>query len=158
MIREVGKSELRECLDVIHQSFATVADEFGLTAESCPTNGAFMPLERLESNVAEGSLLFAICEDEKIVAVMQLSPDGSEDIEIGKLAVLPAYRHKGYGRALIAFAKQKAKALEIPKIVIEIMEDNTRLKNWYEAMGFVHTGTGIFPHLPFTVGFMEYLI
>ena len=71
---------------------------------------------------------------------------------------MPAYRHKGYGRALIAFAKLKAKALEIPKIVIEIMEDNTRLKNWYEAMGFVHTGTGIFPHLPFTVGFMECLI
>ena len=60
MIREVGKSELRECLDVIHQSFATVADEFGLTAESCPTNGAFMPLERLESNVAEGSLRFCL--------------------------------------------------------------------------------------------------
>ena len=44
MIRAVIKEELPVCLEVIHRSFQTVADEFGLTKENCPTNGAFMPV------------------------------------------------------------------------------------------------------------------
>lgn len=41
------------------------------------------------------------------------------------------------------------------KIKIGIVEENTILKEWYEKIGFVHTGTKKFEHLPFTVGFME---
>ena len=38
---------------------------------------------------------------------------------------------------------------------IGIIEENVRLRAWYEGLGFVHTGTRVFAHLPFTVGFME---
>lgn len=41
------------------------------------------------------------------------------------------------------------------KIKIGIVEENTILKEWYEKIGFVHTGTKKFEHLPFNVGFME---
>jgi len=40
-------------------------------------------------------------------------------------------------------------------ITIGIIEENTRLKEWYKAYGFVHTGTKKFEHMPFTAGFME---
>ena len=40
-------------------------------------------------------------------------------------------------------------------IQIGIIEENTRLKRWYERFGFVATGTKRFAYLPFTVGFME---
>jgi len=33
--------ELNLSVDVIRNSFCTVADEFGLTVENCPTNAAF---------------------------------------------------------------------------------------------------------------------
>ena len=155
MISEVDANKLSECLEVIHLSFATVADEFGLNPKNCPTNGAFMPLERLENDFSKGNLMFAICENEKAVAFLQLSKNGPDTIEMEKLAVLPQYRHKGYGKRLIEFAKQKAKDLGVTKITIGIIEENIRLKNWYESSGFIHTGTRIFPHLPFTVGFME---
>ena len=44
MIYEVEQNELQECLDVIHQSFRTVADQFGLTKEICPKHTSFIPL------------------------------------------------------------------------------------------------------------------
>lgn len=40
MIRRVTESELPLCLRVIHEAFGTVAEEFGLTPDNCPTNGA----------------------------------------------------------------------------------------------------------------------
>ena len=38
---------------------------------------------------------------------------------------------------------------------IGIIEENVRLRAWYEGLGFAHTGTRVFAHLPFTVGFIE---
>lgn len=49
MIYEVEPNELHECLDVIHQSFRTVADQFGLTKENCPKHTSFMPVSFLET-------------------------------------------------------------------------------------------------------------
>jgi hypothetical protein len=41
------------------------------------------------------------------------------------------------------------------KVTISITEENTVLKNWYTAYGFVHTGTKKFEQLPLTSGYME---
>ena len=38
---------------------------------------------------------------------------------------------------------------------IGIVEENTVLKNWYAAYGFIHIGTKKFEHLPFTSGYMK---
>ena len=48
IIRGIEKEDLSECLKVIHQSFKTVADEFGLTRENCPKHTSFIPLCFLE--------------------------------------------------------------------------------------------------------------
>jgi len=42
------------------------------------------------------------------------------------------------------------------KINIGIIEDNTVLKNWYAANGFIRIGTKKFDHMPITVGYMEW--
>ena len=36
-----------------------------------------------------------------------------------------------------------------------IAEENTLLRKWYEAHGFVHTGAQKFDFFPFTCGYME---
>ncbi len=155
MIRQMGEQDLPECLAVIHQSFQTVACEFGLTPDNCPTNGAFMPCSRLENDYRNGDLLYGFYEGIKIVGFMQLARKDDETYELEKLAVLPEFRHHGYGRAMIRFSKQKVQELHGSRIRIGIIEENERLKTWYESNGFIHTGTRVFPHLPFTVGFME---
>ena len=41
MIKEVNEKDICECVNVIRVSFATVADEFGFTAENAPKFTAF---------------------------------------------------------------------------------------------------------------------
>ncbi len=158
MIKQVKEIDLPECLKVIRKSFQSVADEFGLTPENCPTNGAFMPLERLANDYNNGDKMYARYEKTNIIGFVQLSKKENGIFVLEKLTVLPEYRHKGYGGQLICFAKKKVSELGGSMITIGIIEENTRLKDWYAQNGFVHTGTRILPHLPFTVGFMEMLL
>ena len=72
-----------------------------------------------------------------------------------RLAVLPSYRHRGIGRALMDFAFEAVKKHGGKKVSIGIINENRVLKNWYMEYGFVETGTRVFRHLPFEVCFME---
>ncbi len=155
MIRQIKEHDLPLCLEVIRLSFATVAEEFGLTPENCPTNGAFMSLSRLEADFKNGAHMFATYENGLIVGFVQLAKKSGAVMELEKLAVLPQSRHQGYGGRLLGYAKARAMELGADRLTIGIIEENTRLKRWYEANGFISTGTRVFPHLPFTVGFME---
>ena len=156
MIEAVKEEQLGDCLQVIRAGFKTVADEFGLTPETCATHGAFMCLSRLQRDFAQGKRMFAFHEDEKIVGFVLLEQLGAETWAMEKLAVLPQCRHRGHGSALVAFAKSEAKQLGAKKISIGIIEEHALLKDWYALHGFVHVGTKSFAHLPFTAGFMEY--
>lgn len=46
-IREISPDQFEASAKVIRESFQTVADDFGFTAENNPTNGAFIQSERL---------------------------------------------------------------------------------------------------------------
>ncbi|MEA4862632.1 MAG: GNAT family N-acetyltransferase [Victivallaceae bacterium] len=153
--RIVYADDLKRCLELIHGSFMTVAEEFGLTPENSPTNGAFLPLERLRADFERGCLMFGMYDGGKIVGFMQLTGKDGGVYELGRLAVLPACRHRGLGAEMLAFANRRVAALGGRKITAGIIEDNVRLKKWYVAHDFYSTGTARFPHLPFTVGFME---
>ena len=57
---------------------------------------------------------------------------------------------------LLNHAADTVKSLGGKIIKIGIIEENTVLKKWYIANGFVHTGTKKFEHLPFTSGYLEW--
>ena len=155
-IREIKKSELNECLEVIHQSFKTVAEQFGLTKENCPKHTSFIPLSFLETQMNWGWHMYALYAGKKIIGYMSLSKEGEESFELHNLTVLPEYRHNGFGKLLLDFAKEKVVSFGGALIKIGIIEESDVLKNWYIANGFVHTGTKKFDHLPFTSGYLEW--
>ncbi len=155
IIREIADSELDRCAEVIRRGFQTVADEFGLTEEKVPTNGAFIKTQRLISDRAKGNLMYALVENGTIVGFMQLEKASDTTFYLEKISVLPECRHKGYGTELIEFGKNKVNELGAEKIGITIIEENKVLKDWYIKNGFAPTGIKKFEHLPFTVGFME---
>ena len=41
------------------------------------------------------------------------------------------------------------------KMKIGIVEENKKLRKWYEAHGFIHTHAEKFDFFPFTCGYME---
>lgn len=156
MIYEVDKDELNACLDVIQQSFSTVAAQFGLTRENCPKHTSFMPLSFLETQMNWGWHMYALYAGKKIIGYMSLSKESDNTFELHNLAVLPEYRHNGFGKQLIDHAKNIVKSLGGRVIKIGIIEESTVLKKWYIANGFIHTGTKKFDHLPFTSGYLEW--
>ena len=156
IIKVDSKEQLKICLDIIHNSFITVANDFNLTRENCPSHTAFMSIEKLEKQFADGRSMFIYQKGDKNAAYFSLNKIDENIAELDNFAVLPAFRHFGIGREMIEFAKEYArKKLCANKITIGIIEENAVLKKWYEGLGFVHTGTKEFPHLPFRVGFME---
>lgn len=147
--------QLNICIDIIHKSFQTVADEMNLTKENCPSHTAFMPIEKLISQFANNTPMFLYQYNGCFAGYFSLSIN-DDSVELNNLAVLPEYRHLGIGKELVDYAITYSKnILGANKIKIGIVEENTILKEWYEKLGFVHIGTKKFEHLPFTVGFME---
>ena len=155
-IIKVAKEKLPECLEVICQSFATVADEFGLTRENCPKHTSFIPLCFLETQMEWGWRMFGLWAGKMLIGYMSLSKEDDGVYELHNLAVLPEYRHNGFGKLLLDHAKDVVKASGGNVIKIGIIEESTVLKNWYIANGFEHIGTKKFDHLPFTSGYLKW--
>lgn len=158
VIREIYGDELERCVEVIRRGFQTVADDFGLTREKVPTNGAFITTERLLADKAKGNLMYVLLEGDVIAGFMQLENAGNGTFYLEKISVVPECRHKRYGTELLDFAKEKVRELGAEKVGIAIIEENEVLKSWYIKNGFTHTGTKKIEHLPFTVGFLEIYI
>ena len=77
-LTKVNVTELQECLNVIHNSFKTVADEFGLTKENCPKHTSFIPLYFLETQMDWGWHMFALRADKRIIGYISLSKENSD--------------------------------------------------------------------------------
>lgn len=154
-IRQLKREELGEAARVVREAFATVAAEFGLTEENCPTNGAFLPEGRLEAQFDAGVRMAGAFDGDVMIGFAALDLSDAEKPELEKLSVLPQSRHQGAGKLLVGWAAEQARAAGAAALRIGIIEENVRLRAWYEGLGFVHTGTRVFAHLPFTVGFME---
>lgn len=155
IIRVESKEQLDICLDIVHKSFQTVADELNLTKDNCPSYTAFMPIEKLISQFENNTPMFLYQYNGCFAGYFSLSING-DSVELNNLAVLPEYRHLGIGKELVDYAITYSKhTIGASKISIGIVEENLIVKDWYEKLGFVHIGTKKFEHLPFTVGFME---
>jgi ribosomal protein S18 acetylase RimI-like enzyme len=57
-------------------------------------------------------------------------------LNVHDLAVLPASRGRGIGRALLAAAEEHARARGCAKLTLEVREDNTRARGLYQERGF----------------------
>ena len=158
MIRQIDRSELPECVDVIRKSFMTVADEFGFTPGNAPRFVAFSTdEEKLRYQLdAQHRLMFADYEDGRIAGFYSLLIGENYDCELGSLSVLPEYRHKGIGKKLVDHAREIACEAGCTVMKLSIVEENTVLRRWYESLGAVHTGTEKFDFFPFTCGYMQF--
>ena len=157
MINLIERKDLGECVNVIRESFLTVANEFGFTPENASRFTAFATTEdRLVWHLlGERRPMFAYFEDEKIVGYYSLLLQENNECELNNLCVLPAYRHRGIGERLLKHSFTTAKEFNCNKMNIGIVEENQVLRKWYESFDFVHIGTKKFDFFPFTCGYME---
>lgn len=153
-IREISNAaSIAESALVIRNSFRTVARDFNLTKENCPTHSSFTTAAAL--HVSKGKMEFfgGFLGGEQI-GFVALEKAGEKLYYMERLA-MPRYRHRGYGTSLVEFIANRVWAAGGGKISIGIIDESLVLKNWYKRLGFNETSTRKFGHLPFTVCFME---
>lgn len=156
MIREIDKNDIPVCVQVIRESFLTVADEFHFTKENAPRFTAFSASkECLLWQFNAGRPMFAYLDCDKIIGYFSLEKKENGACELNNLCVLPAYRHDGIGGKLLTYAFDRAREMQCSKMCIGIVEENQVLRRWYESYGFMHTHTQKFDFFPFTCGYME---
>lgn len=157
MIKKITEKDLPECVNVIKESFLTVANEFGFTPENAGRFTAFATNEeRLKWHLLkENRPMFAFYENDKIIGYYSLLLQENNVCELNNLCVIPTYRHKKIGANLLEHSFDAARKLGCVKMNIGIVEENKVLRKWYETFGFIHTGTQKFDFFPFTCGYME---
>ncbi len=156
VIRPVTEDgQLQESVAVIQAAFQTVADELCLTEANCPTNPAFLKLASLEALRQKGVQFYGLFSAARLAGFVAIEKSSDTLYFMEKLAVLPEFRHRGYGRRLLDFVFAAVRQAGGAKVSIAIVDENTRLKYWYQAYGFRETRCQKFAHLPFTVCFLE---
>ena len=144
-------------INVLNRAFITVANDFGLSKENCPTNNAFIDEQTLKKQLAENMEFYHLVLNKQTIGFIAIEKSirQKDTYYIEKIAILPEYRHQSYGQKLMHFATERIKDLKGKKISIGLIDSHVKLKKWYAEQGFTETGKKEFKHLPFTVCFME---
>jgi len=157
-IREIqNESELEICISIIREAFSTVAQEFNLTLENAPTHPFFSTREQL-IELHKKAAFFGLYADKTQVGFVAVEKAKEGIFFLGRLAVIPRFRHHGYGAMLVRFVLDYAINQGGARVALGMIDEDKILKEWYKSLGFVQTGTKKFEHLPFQVCFMEKVI
>lgn len=154
MIRKITKEDDFTILSqLLNDSFATVAEEFGFTKDNCPTNNAFITNTQLYEQLSEKTEFYCYLNNNHPIGFIAIEKSSRSDTTfyIEKVAVHPDYRKKGIGKILMDFAIDRIKDLGGKQISIGLIDHNTILKKWYKSQGFIESEIRVYDHLPFKV-------
>ena len=155
IISKINPEQFIESQKIISGSFRTVAQDFGLTEANCPSNAAFITIDKLYQLKEKGVSMYGLFQDSKQIGFVGIEEAKDDIYYMETLAVLPEYRHLGYGKKLMDFVRDEVRKKGGKRLGIGIIDENKVLKKWYANYGFCETGIKKFDHLPFTVCFME---
>ncbi len=153
-IRDANEADKDVLVALIREAFRDVAEKFSLTVENCPKFAGFNAKERVEGDFEKGLKYYILEEDGRACGCIALEKAGPDKCYLGRLAVLPEYRNKGFGLALVNHLFEQAKTMDLRRVEIGIISKHRKLKKWYKKFGFIQSRTKKFEHLPFIVAFM----
>ena len=153
-IKQANKTDISILVTLLRNSFKGVAQKYGLTTENCPKHVAFYTREKLQSDLKKGMKYYILYVDGKPCGCVALKQAESGVCYLGRLAVLPKHRKKGYGKMLVNHIFKQALKISVKRVEIGMVSKDRKLKNWYRKFGFINNGTKKFDDFPFKVAFM----
>jgi ribosomal protein S18 acetylase RimI-like enzyme len=153
-IRPCTQEDTAVLAETIRGAFRDVAERFDLTEENCPRHPSNCRADWVEKDMDRGIAYYALEIDGCVAGSVALEVVRPGLCNLERLAVLPDYRNRGFGRALVGHVLAQARKLGCATVRIGVIADQTALKDWYRGFGFVETETRDFAHLPFRVSFM----
>jgi len=154
-IRLLDEADLETAAQVIRESFAATANDFDLTIDNCPTNGAFTQAKHLMNDLENGNQLFGVYLGKKMIGFFELVYHEDQQADLEKVSIIPSERGKNYGKLILNRAKEIAYNNQMETINIGIIKENKDLKNWYQKMGYQIVCSQNFSHLPFEVLYLR---
>ncbi len=153
-IRACTRGDVDTLVGTIRGAFRDVAERFGLTEQNCPRHPSNCRADWVEKDMDRGVNYYVLETSGQVAGSVALEYVRPGLCNLERLAVLPEYRKRGYGRALVDHVFAEARKLGCNTVRIGVIAGQTELKNWYRGFGFVETETRDFAHLPFRVTFM----
>jgi N-acetylglutamate synthase-like GNAT family acetyltransferase len=153
-IRSAAVSDIPMLTELIRDSFITAAEKFDLTPDNCPKHPSNCTDEWIEQDITRGVTYFILEYDGMPVGCVALEKATPERWYLERLAMVPSFRHREFGRTLVDHACAEARVAGGKTIGIGIIAHDTKLNGWYRKIGFIEGETKQFPHLPFQVTFM----
>ncbi|MBU5440114.1 GNAT family N-acetyltransferase [Tissierella sp. MSJ-40] len=110
-----------------------------LRGNSTPITPEMVRKQVCSSEYLEGGLLFLMHNNNPVGIIRGVNDDyeGEPAMNIGPLAILPAYQGKGMGRQLLRAALDFAQKKKYKKVMLCVNADNERAKEIYLREGFV---------------------
>lgn len=155
LIRSAELSDAEQLASLLRTAYAGVAKRFGLTAQNCPKHPSNFQPEWITEAMSRDAHYFVLEDEGKTIGCVALEQPQPEVCYLGRLAVLPEYRHKKAGKMLVDHLFAEARHLGAERVEIGIIAAHETLRAWYESFGFEEIRRASFPHLPFEVLFMR---
>lgn len=154
-IRPCTREDTAVLVETIRGAFRDVAERYGLNEQNCPRHASNCTAGWIEKDMDRGVAYFLLEADGQAAGSVALEMAKPGVVYLERLAVLPRFRGRGFGKALVARVLAEARATGARSVGIGVIAGETGLKAWYRRLGFVETRTRDFPHLPFRVSFMH---
>lgn|GEM_PF-282978 len=159
IIKPFNKSEIDDYINVIQTSFQTVAKELELTKGIFPASGAFFDKNGFHKLLNKGAVMVGLYAEEdnqsKLVGCIAYSANDGKKYKIMKLAILPSYRHKGYGSRLMDHIENIIDESSGNVLSLGMVSENEVLKKWYVDRGFQIVKVKRYKQTNFNICFME---
>jgi len=156
LIRDAQIHEAGVIAGIIRESFRDVAKRFGLTEENAPRHPSNCTLEWVAAAMKKGVRHYVLESAGTACGCAAIELISNEVCYLERLCVLPGFRAQGFGPALVNHAVDAGRKIGLHRVEIGIIAADTRLRKWYERMGFTQTHTAHFAHLPFEVAFLAH--
>jgi N-acetylglutamate synthase-like GNAT family acetyltransferase len=141
---------------LIREAFGVVARRFDLTTDNCPKHPSNCSEHWVARDLARGVRYFLARQDDREVGCVGVEQASTEECYLERLAVRPEAQRQGLGAALVKHGLDQARRLNVQRVGVAIIAEQTELADWYKGLGFAPTGTRRFPHLPFEVAFFNH--
>jgi predicted N-acetyltransferase YhbS len=128
-LREAAADEAPEIVDVLRESFEEYRDRLD------PPSGAHAETVEKIRNAMQGAHVVLARAGGELAGCVFYAPV-NQHVDLFRLAVLPAYRRRGIGRALVEHVEAQALAMGFTRVQLGVRIALPHNRAYYERMGY----------------------
>lgn len=156
-IKKCNLSDIEEICSIVVQANKPIAKTYGITTYNGSSHPSNCKVNWIKDNMSNGILYFFCYNNDKALGTIGYKIKGKV-LTIKHLAVLPESWGIGIGTILLEHILKFGKEKNIDSINLGLIDDNFRLKTWYQSFGFKPCKSKQIQGLPYKITFMKMIL